>query len=320
MSIKKITQAISKNKIFFISTHVNPDADALCSELALYYYLRSLGKTVFIVNEKRASTKFDFLPGIKNAKSLNDLKSINYDVLIVVDAGELKRIGKVRHLIDINKTIINIDHHKTSDSFGTFNLVYPHASSTAEVLYEFFKTIKFKLNKEIATHLYSGIMTDTGSFRYENTGKGTHRIASELMAFNLSVSNIYKKFYENISIVDFRKLTKVLESIKVSSKGNVAVIELSKRTLSKFSCEFDVREALFRYIRTIRDIGVFVIFTEVKRNSTQVNFRSMNKVDVAKIAQKFSGGGHRAASGCVMVDTMKSAKRKVLKEIKRELC
>ena len=187
MSMKNIIQTIKANKRFLISAHVNPDPDALCSELAVAIFLRSLGKTVSIVNHQTVPKRFHFLPGVGSIKNYWKNRKVNYDVAIIVDCGDLGRIGKVQDLIQDDKVLINIDHHITNDSFGTLNCVEPNASSTCEVLYELITQAKGKLTKNLATHLYTGIMTDTGSFRYENTTARTHAIVSELMKFKFDI-------------------------------------------------------------------------------------------------------------------------------------
>ena len=150
MSMKKIIQAIQANKRFLISTHVNPDPDALCSELALAVYLRSLGKTVAIINDQAVPSRFQFLSGIRRVKRYQENKKVAYDVAIVVDCGELDRIGRVGHLIQKDKALINIDHHITNDLFGSINLVQPKASSTAEVLYELLIKARCSFAKNLA--------------------------------------------------------------------------------------------------------------------------------------------------------------------------
>ena len=165
MSSKKIIQAIRKYKTFLISTHVNPDPDALCSELALTLCLRARGKKVFIVNHDQVPARLRIFPGSAMVKKYQEKMRIQYDAAIILDCGELARVGDVERLISNDKLLINIDHHITNDLFGHLNFVKPQASSTAEILYELFKEGRYTLTKNIAINLYAGILTDTGSFR-----------------------------------------------------------------------------------------------------------------------------------------------------------
>ena len=318
-NMKNIIQTIKKNKSFLISTHVNPDPDALCSQLAIAAYLRSLGKKILIINHEPLPSRFHFFPGIRSIRAYREGSKVNYDVAIVVDCGDLNRIGDVKKLIQKNKILINIDHHVTNDSFGSLNLIKPKASSTAEVLYEFFLKGKYRLTNNVALCLYAGIMTDTGAFRYENTSSRTHAIAGELIKFKFSPVDLYRRIYETISFKDLKEFTKVISCFDVLFSGQVTCVELKKKTLSKFSDAFDLRDAIFKFLRSIKDVEVFVIFTEVGRGETRVNFRSSQRINVAKLADHFGGGGHRRASGCMLEKNILEARKEVLKEIKRVL-
>ena len=218
MNKKKIIQTIRENDSFLISTHVNPDPDAICSELALADYLRSLKKKVLIVNEAELIERFRFFPGASKIRELDKLKRVQYDVAIIVDCGDLARVGRVQEVIDDSRPIINIDHHITNDNFGSLNYVDTKASSTAEVLYEIMHYGKCKLTQRIATNLYCGIMTDTGSFRYENTSSRTHKITAELLQFNIKVDELYRRIYETIPVQDLAAFTQVINKFELSSR------------------------------------------------------------------------------------------------------
>jgi len=317
--MKKILQTIKENKKFLISTHVNPDPDALCSELALAEFLRILGKSVVIMNEESVLKRFDFLPGIKKMKGVKEKKRVTYDVAFVVDCGDLKRIGKVQDLLRKGKPLINMDHHITNEFFGDLNLVLSKLSSTCEVLYEFFMSAKIALTRNMAFCLYTGIMTDTGSFRYTNTSARTHCVAGALRAFDFSAADIYQNIYETRSLGDSKEFTKVLSQFQTLDKGKIICMELSKRVLAKFSEAFDLRDALFRFLRSIKGVEVVIICTEFKHNKTRVNLRSTGTVNVAKLAYQFQGGGHHNASGCVMDGNVAQAKSRMLKELKKVL-
>lgn len=319
MSMMNVIQVIKKNKRFLISTHVNPDPDALCSELALAIYLRSLGKKVSIVNHESVPHRFRFIPGISSIKHYWEKRKVVYDVAIILDCGDLSRVGKVQDLIQKDKPLINIDHHITNDQFGSLNLVHPKASSAAEVLYDLLSKARYVFTKTLAMHLYVGIMTDTGSFRYENTTARTHAIIAELMKFKFSAPILYRKFYETILFSDLKEFTKVIGRFEMLYNGKVACVELRKKVLLKFSGEFDLRDTIFKFLRSIKNVEVVVIFTEIGRNRTRINLRSSNTFDVAKLANHFQGGGHRRASGCMMNKNIPEARKEVFKRIREQL-
>ncbi|MFA5088460.1 MAG: bifunctional oligoribonuclease/PAP phosphatase NrnA [Candidatus Omnitrophota bacterium] len=319
MKIEKIINALRAHKTFLISTHVNPDPDALSSEVALASFLRSEGKKVYIVNEGAVPSRYSFMPGVKSIRAYDKRKKIRYDAAIIIDCGDLGRIGKVQKLIDRDSFLINIDHHVTSEHFGDLNLVRPKASSTAEILFDLLSRAGFQFTRNVAVNLYIGIMTDTGSFRYENTTSRTHEIISQLMKFNFSIPKLYQKLYETISLNSLKTFSEVVKSFDSLDQGRTIVVELPKSVLSRFGDDIDLRDEIFRFFRKIKEVEVIAIFTEMGWRMTRVNFRSQRHVDVAKLANHFGGGGHRRASGCMIRDDIEGAKRKVLAKIRKML-
>ncbi len=317
MSLTKILKTIRKSKSFLISTHVNPDPDALSSELAMALFLESLGKKVYVINEEPVPERFKFLPRINMIRKFDGHSHRKYDVVIILDCGDLDRIGLVRGLVNHeDQIIINIDHHITNDYFGDINWVRPQASSTAEVLFDVLKKFDCTITRDMAVLLYLGIMTDTGSFRYETTSGHTHHVVSELMCYKIPIADLYRKLYEAVPLQDLRLFTKVVAGFKIFFKGKVAIVELPQKIFSKFSHDFDLRDKIFKYLRTIKDLEVIVILTEHKSQVTRVNLRSHGQVDVARIAAQFNGGGHSRASGCMIEKNLVQAKKKILSVLK----
>ena len=318
MSQKAVLKAIKKGKVFLISSHVSVDVDGIASELAMALYLKSLGKTVDIINEEKIPPMYSFLPQARLIKAFKG-RGKNYDTVIIFDCGDLQRIGKVKTIVPSGKTVINIDHHITNRGFGKINLVKPQASSTCEVLYDLFKVAGFKITKTIAQLLYLGIMTDTGSFRYCNTSSHTHRATSDLLKFGFSVNKFYRKIYENIPLRDLKHFTKVINRFELTHRNQVVSVTITKDRIGKFSGHFDLRDKIFSFLRSIKGVEVVVIFTEISRNLIRVNFRSQGKINVATLASFFKGGGHQRASGCRIRGSTKGVKQKVYGRLKKIL-
>ena len=317
--MKTIIQTFKKYKKFLISTHVNPDPDALCSEAALALFLRSQGKEVTILNEEKVPERFSFLPHIDQIKNCSQVKNIDYDVAVILDCGDLDRIGKVKESLGQDKIIINIDHHIINSRFGDLNLVHPRASSTAEVLFELLMALKARLTRDMALHLYTGIMTDTGSFRYENTTPRTHEIVGTLLRYRFSPSELYKRLYEMIPFGDLKEFTNLFKRMDLFFHGKVVCVMLPQKTVKKFSEEFDLRDTIFKFLRSIKGVEVHVILTGFTSRKTRVNLRSTGRVNVAKLAHLFKGGGHRRASGCVLGLNLHQAKEKILRTVRTML-
>ncbi len=317
MTTNNLISLIKKHKVFLLSTHQNPDPDALCSELACAHLLKALGKTVKIVNAEKLAHRFSFLHNKGWIQTYKPGQKVSYDAAIILDCGDLDRIDVVKSLIDPKKPLINIDHHITNTNFGTLNYVKPKGASTTEVLYEIIQAAKVSLNDQLAYHLYAGIMTDTGSFRYENTTPHTLRIVSHLREFKFSADQLYKDIYESAPAQDLQRAAQIIGNMDLLFSGKAIALSLYKKDMRKFSEDLDVRDTLFRFLRIIKGVETIVIFTEVDKNKTRVNFRSSKYVDVARIASLFGGGGHRRASGCVVNESVLKARAKVLNEIKK---
>lgn len=318
MNWAKAIKTIQEHKTFLVTTHIHPDADALASQLAMALYLKGLGKKVHIIHAEHVPARFDFIPAIGMIRTFKKGERLDYDAAVVLDCGDLNRMDKVKSLLHQGKVIVNIDHHVTNDFFGTLNYVDPKASSTAEVLFDFFKKSHFQLTKNVAVLLYLGIMTDTGSFRYDSTSAHTHLVASELMRFKFSVSDLYRKMYERIPLHDLKLLTKVINRFERLYDGRVVCIEMRKKTMEQFSPEFDVRDKIFTFLRAIKGVEVIIILTEQGSKVTRANFRSQgDRMNVADLASFFRGGGHRKASGCTIPANLKEAKKQMLAQLKK---
>ncbi|HLD69953.1 MAG TPA: DHH family phosphoesterase, partial [Candidatus Omnitrophota bacterium] len=198
MNLEKINRIITKHKSFVLSTHVNPDPDALCSQLALAEYLKAKGKSVTILNEGPVPVRYQFLPGSRIIQSYKKNGRYNFDAAFILDCGELDRIGKVQRTLEKHPLIINIDHHLTNTQFGYVNWVDIHSSSTAEMIYELVSQDKKKMTRSMVINLYVGILTDTGTFRHSNTTAKTHRIVSHLRTFDFPAHALYQRLYESI--------------------------------------------------------------------------------------------------------------------------
>jgi len=315
-TLSQVWKEIKKHKSFLIAAHHNPDADAACSALAMAIVLKKMGKKTTVVNEDVLPHWLTFLPGAKSFHKKSQIKQPAFDAVIILDCGDLERIGGIAKWIN-GQSIINIDHHITNDSPGLVNLVSPQASSTCEILFDLFKEAKVKLNKDLAVLLYSGIMTDTGSFRYDNTSAKTHEIAALLMKFGLSASDLHKRLYVGIPLVDIKGFVDVIHSAELLFKNKVYCVLLPKKVMDAFSKKFDLKEKIFGFLRMVEGIEVVVILSEMNPGQTRINFRSQNDFDVAQLASQFNGGGHRKASGARLDMGLQPSKKKILTAIRK---
>lgn len=321
MSLKKVAAAIKRHKYFLITAHTNLEGDALGAELAFYKLLKALKKEAVVVNDDKIPYGYEFLPEVQKIKKFKgNLKKIKFSCLVVLDCSDLSRCGQISQVDFRGKAILNIDHHISNRKFGQVNWVQARASSASEMVYKIYQQLGVPIDQEVATLLYTGIIADTGSFRYSNTSALTHRIVARLLEHNLDIPGIYRQVYENVPFSDARLLNKILPQIKRDPSGKIIWFELPRRLLKKKKVYIDLSDHLLSFGRAIKDVEVVALFKEnLGTDEIRVNLRSQGRVDVNKIANFFGGGGHKTASGITLKGDLTQIRKKVLARIREAL-
>ena len=316
--MQQVIEAIKKYNKFLITAHVNLEGDSLGSQLGMKALLDSLGKTAVIVDNDAVPDHYKFLPKALEVSNKLD-GEIDFEAAIILDCPTLKRIGKVRNLLAKGKFIINVDHHISNEKFGDINWVDPNASSAGEMVYKIYKEMGIGLTKETALALYIAILTDTGSFNYDNTSSVTHEIAGELLGYGIDPASVSESVYERRSIADIKFLGLVLSTIKLNDSQDVAYLEITNKMLKITGADLVKSEGFVNYARSIEKVKVAIIFKEDANGKINVSFRSKGDVDVNKIASAFGGGGHVKASGCVAEGSLADVEKKVLDKVNEVL-
>lgn len=288
-----------------IVSHISPDGDTLGSSLALAHALRMQGKEVMLNVDDDIPSVFSFLPGIGEYIRFAPDDSVPADLLIVIDASSADRAGNAMNVVKA-RSVLNIDHHKTNTHFADYLYLDSDAAATAEIIYSLLLELGTELNTEIATCIYEGLYTDTGSFKYSNTTSRTLSIASALLTYGVNPSLISDNM-EVKSRSQVEMLGKVLETLTFLRDGKIAYVEVAPE-LYDYNVDTDT---FVSYPRYIEGVEVALLFKQVEENLTRVSFRS-KQVDVAKIALSFGGGGHQKASGCSIHAPLKEAESIVL--------
>ncbi len=315
--IEEIIDIINSHSKFLITSHIDPEGDALGSQLALGRLLERRGKVVDIVNEDKVPDNYSFLPGVEKIKSKLER---DFEVAIFLDSAEVSRVGKVVDFIDFkNKTIVNIDHHISNANFGDVNWVEPDSSSCGEMVYRLFKELNEEIDKEIALNLYTAIFVDTGSFRYSNTKPQTHRVMAELLNYSIKPEEIYEKVYETNSAAEVKLLGLALSQVCLTPDNKICWVKITREMLKRLKAELKKTDEFTNFARSIVGVEVAILFTELREGEIKVSFRSKGKVDVNKLARFFGGGGHRVASGCRIEGSMEEAERRVITKAKEIL-
>ncbi len=309
----KVVEEIVNNKKFIITSHVNPEGDAIGSALALYFALKLLRKDVTVFIRDPIPRICSFLPGVDIIKhSLN--KNSYYDIAFIVDCGEIERVGKeFVEFTEIGK-IINIDHHLTNNNFAYLSIIDPESSSTGELIYKLLKKVPIKINHDIAVNIYTAIVSDTGLFRYSNVNSESFRTAAELVDLGVKPSYVAENLYENQPYNRLKLLGDVLNTLE--KDNNIASVVITKKMLDDNGATVDMTENFVNFPLSLEGVEVAVLFREIEKDYYKISLRSKGRINVADIAGIFNGGGHFNASGCNVKGELLYIKKAVYDAIK----
>ena len=306
----KALELIEKSRYILIITHVNPDPDSIGSALALsnLFHENKIKHKVFNVSSDLPQS-LDFIPRFEK---ISDQLPAFFDLAISVDCGTYKRLG---FELDSSIPLINFDHHKSNNNFGTVNIVDSMKSSTAELVFEFFKHNGLYLTKDSATALYVGIYDDTLAFSLGRCDETTFEKINFLVECGASPSEIANKLLRRDSLAKYRIIPKVLDSLELYKEGEVASIIAKEEWFKQTGAHNRDCEDALDMVMSIAVVKV-AIFVRISNGISRVSLRSKGQIDVSKIAGKFDGGGHFNASGCTIeILDVEKVKEIVLKEI-----
>lgn len=301
-----------------ILPHVSIDGDALGSSLALALALKKINKELTVYIEEEIPLSYSFLPG-KEFVKVYDNKPEKHDLVIALDTGDLERLGRRIEIFNEADTTINMDHHTTNTEFADMNLVKTSASAVGEIIYQIIKMMGIEIDKEMATCIYVAIVTDTGGFRYSNTTPITHQITSDLLNNGVDVANISQTLFETSSLSRVKLMGVAIETLEVLEGGKLTFMTVSDDMIKSAGAKEEECDGIVNIGRNIGDVEVAVLMRYRLNGELKINFRSKDYVDVSKIANKHSGGGHKRAAGCTIKGDMREIKEMLIKEIKEVL-
>lgn len=303
--LKKI---ILENNSFLLTTHVNPDADAIGSETAFYLVLKELGKKVFIINHSATPYNLEFLDIDNKIEKYEEHKHKELfdevDVLVALDFNRSDRIVKMQNsFLKSDKLKICIDHHQEPEDFVNYNFSGTSYCATGQIIYDFIKkTNVVKLNYDIAYQIYAAIMTDTGSFRFERTTPEIHMIAAELLGQGVIPGEVFDKIFDQSKFSKIKLMGAALESMQLyGKKKHIGYMVLRQSTFKELGAVESDTENFVNYSLSVEDVKIGMLFIELKEGF-KVSFRSKGTIPVNKLAAEFGGGGHINASGARLFD------------------
>ncbi len=298
--LDKIAECLQKARQVILSGHVMPDGDCLGSVAALGLGLMELGKQVTLASPDPLPELYHFLPGADRFLIGEEALKGTYDTFVVLDSSVPDRLGPLKELLFRDLMVCVIDHHMGSHDFGHLIYVDPKAAATGEIIQDLLDLLHVSPRVDIASCLYTAIVTDTGSFRYQNTTPLTHRRVARLMEEGVDAARLNVLLFEQKSLLHLRVLQAALQTLDFTPCGRVGWMSVTRETLDSLGAREEHTDGLIDYVRSLRGVEVALLFREIVSGCWKVGFRSRGQVDVQQVASRFNGGGHLRAAGAVV--------------------
>jgi len=301
VDVTDVVEVLRQGERFLVTTHENPDGDALGSLLATKLALEVLGKdaVMYLAGTGPLPAEYAFM-------DLHDLRRTPPDdagerTLVAVDCANERRLGPDPQLLTDAPLVVDIDHHHDNSRFGDVNLVVPQASSTSEVLRDVFDALGVALSPEIAEPLYVGLVTDTGRFQYSNTTPRAFRLAADLVEAGADVHRVFQGVYETVQFAKLKLLARALERAQIFEGGRIVISHLLRRDFAEVGAEEPYSEGIIDSLRAVEGADMAALIREPPSGvgpARRVSLRaSTGGLDVSAIARGAGGGGHPQAAG-----------------------
>ena len=312
----EIKAAIASNQSFVISSHVNPDGDSVGSALGVYECLKTLGKDAVVVMNDAIPDAYTWLDPdgdiIAPASEVDIARLGDMDVAIIVDANGWDRLGRLRKPLEESPAVkVVIDHHPYSELITPLSVIETNASSTAELVYDLIDSLGAPLSSRAADALYTGILTDTVSFRFARSAPCAHVIAAKLLSEGVDPSRVYDQVYNRNTGARTRLMGRALSDIQFTGCGRVAWLTVTRSMIEETGALSSDTSGFVDVTMTIAGIKIGIIFVESRDGTVQISLRSRPDTDINQVAVDLGGGGHRNAAGAVYSGTLEQAVRTV---------
>ena len=322
-SVPQAVAAIRAAESIVLACHVNPDGDALGSMLGLALALAPLGKSLTVLSQDGVPEIYRFLPGTDLVQTGTDIPV--FDLAVVLDSGDFSRVGsRIQPLIARAGRVVDIDHHQPDGAFGDVRVLDPTSASTSEIIYALIGALGLPLTRDAATCLFTGVITDTGSFRFQNVTPHTFRVAAALLEAGAPPAFVSENVFDNRTFAATHLLGAALSSLSQTDDGRLIWARVTARDFVALGATDEDTEGVVNYARGVRGADVGVLFREMapigdEPPRIRVSLRSRETVNVAEVAQQFGGGGHRMAAGCTLDVPLAEAERRVIAAVQAVL-
>lgn len=317
MTLDNILEEIKKAESIVILTHETPDGDAIGSSFAMKVAIKKLGKNADVII-REVPEIFNFLPGRDEVKEKSEIEK--YDLAISLDCADFKRLVGNEYFEKAKETIV-IDHHGSNQMYGDINFVNPVSPACCQILIGMFQYFGIEIDKELGTCILTGIITDTGGFRYSGVTAETFEFTAELLEKGVNVSDIYKRVLDTKTKANFELMKRTIDRMEFLEEGKVTFTYITNQDLEDVNAAIGDHEGLVEIGRDVEgvEVSVFIRQKEQEENMYKVSMRSNNYVNVSDVCLMFGGGGHEKAAGAVVQGNIEQVKQKVLTELKKVL-
>lgn len=320
-ALQEAASFIRERDDFLVVSHVQPDGDAISSTVAIGWLLEQLGKTYTMLNEGPVPSRLHYLWKSGDIVMIprDAVPSRQYRNVICVDCADYARIGRGQAWVAEDAEVLNIDHHPTNDGYGLVSLLKFDAAATAEIIIALIDVMALPLDADVATAIYTGMLTDTGGFRYSNTSPDVMAIASRLLQAGVDGPQLAELLLERMSLGQMQMIRRGLSRLSFSEDNRIAWLWVTSEDLAETGASNEDLEGLVNYPRNIEGVEVGILFKVNGTESVKVSLRSAGVVNVAAVAQHFGGGGHVRAAGCRLTEPLEEVISQVVSVVRKAL-
>jgi bifunctional oligoribonuclease and PAP phosphatase NrnA len=313
--LQQIVDAIHQKQRFVVSSHSRPDGDSIGSQLAFAYAARALGKEVTIVNRDAAPPPLMAFPGVPTIQ-IADAVGGDFDAAVIMECGDLARPG----VAGLDKSfVINIDHHPGNTGYGALNWFDESAAACGEMVFDLVNALGVPMSKEIATHIYLAILTDTGSFHYSSISPRTFDICRQMLEAGVDPVAVARSVYDSNNMGRLKLFGAVLSAMQIDPSGRIAIVYLDHAMARAAGGTYEDTEGLINLPLTVKEIQSVVFFKQTEGDNYRVSMRSKGDIDIGSVAKEFDGGGHKNAAGCSATGPIDKLQRMFVEKIEQAI-
>lgn len=301
----ELIERIHAGKRFVIASHQRPDGDAIGSAMSMALALRAIGKEAIVVTDAIPPVFLQPFPDVESMRITPEVTD-TFDAALIMECSELARTG-VKGLD--RSPVMNIDHHPGNTGYGVVNWVDEAAAACGEMAFSLIEALGAPLSKEVATHIYLAVLTDTGSFHFSHLTPRTYEIAKRCVEAGADPQWIARTHYDSNSLARVRIFGAVMNGMVIVDEGRVALLSITRQTMTDLGGTNDDLEGLINFPLTVKDIEAVAFFKEIGDGDWRVSLRSKGAVDVGAIARWLGGGGHTNAAGCSITGALDAVQK-----------